>query len=155
MNAFADTEPECARLILHSEYLRVVHQRDYECQQRHKHPILINQYQMQVECIHFEWIKHRLHPLSNHPRIQNTNVERPKSYSFWKYCDNLEDAKKQRIVEILYGKTHVMVRGTQRRHCNAKQTQRRWIQYIEDISNGLERQTMEDKDWKNKEKAKI
>eukprot|EP01083_Nonionella_stella_P115667 343175_1 len=91
----------------------------------------------------------------NHPRIQNTNVERPKRYSFWKYCDNLEDAKKQRIVEILYGKTHVMVRGTQRRHCNAKQTQRRWIQYIEDISNGLERQTMEDKDWKNKEKAKI
>eukprot|EP01083_Nonionella_stella_P015989 44709_1 len=36
MNAFTDTEPECARLILHSEYLRVVNQRDYECQQHNR-----------------------------------------------------------------------------------------------------------------------
>eukprot|EP01083_Nonionella_stella_P171453 585695_1 len=81
----------------------------------------------------------------NHPRIQNTNVERPKRYSFWKYCDNLEDAKKQRIVEILYGKNH-----------------QRIVEYIEDIvmqskrnadgSNTLKifRMVWKDKQWKIK-----
>eukprot|EP01083_Nonionella_stella_P271950 921987_1 len=46
MNAFADTEPECARLILHSECLRVVNQRDSESQQHNRRfAELQNQYQ--------------------------------------------------------------------------------------------------------------
>eukprot|EP01083_Nonionella_stella_P086645 240855_1 len=59
---------------------------------------------------------------ANHPRIQNANIvhaisptqtatnyiipEQVRSYSSWKYCDKLEDAKKRRIVQILYGKAN-------------------------------------------------